>query len=125
MGVVGGVAEHFVHAGEEAVGDDVLEDFGLVMDFGPVEFHDFDEEAFDEAVAAEDEEGGFPSGGVEVDAFAGGVFDELLFEEVVHHGGGGSGGNRQALSNLSDGDEGSGVVLLEAPDGLEVVLDGA
>ena len=50
-------AEHFVHPVDQAVGNDVLEQFRLVMDFIPPQPHHLNEEELDEAVPPQDERG--------------------------------------------------------------------
>src|SRR5690349_9637547 len=56
VGVDAGVTEEIVDALQYFFRDGVLEVFGLVVHFGPVEAENFHEEELDEAVPAEDVE---------------------------------------------------------------------
>jgi hypothetical protein len=103
----------------------VLEVFGLVVDFGPVEAEDFDEEELEEAVAAEDVEGELFAGLGEADTGAGLVVDEVGLGEGLDHGGEGSGGDGHGGGELAHRDEIVIDRLLFEVDLLEVIFDGA
>jgi hypothetical protein len=49
-----GPAEHLVHAGDQSLGNRVLEDLGVLVHLAPVHLHHFDEEELDQTVAAQD-----------------------------------------------------------------------
>jgi len=125
VGVGAGVAEVFVDALEDFFGDGVFEVVGFVVDFGPVEAEHFDEEEFDEAVAAKDVEGELFAAAGESDAAARFVGDESGVGEGLDHGGGGAGDDVHESGEAAHGDGvfGGGVLLLEV-EVLEVVFDG-
>lgn len=122
--VPGGVGELGLHVGEDFVGDGMFEDFGLVVDFGPVHVEAVDEVEFEDAVAAEDVEGEGAAGGGEADALAGLVVDEAGVVEGFEHGGDGAGGDAEALGEGAEGDEAVGGLFGEFPDVFGVVFDG-
>ena len=53
----GGMAEHGVHAVDQAVGHHVLELLGVVVDVGPAHAHDLDQELLDQAMTPQDHGG--------------------------------------------------------------------
>ena len=91
------VAEQGVEAIEDFVGNGVFELLGLGVDGGPVHLEDVDEEAFDEAVLAEDVESDAAAFGGEADALARAVFNVAGVGEGLDHGGHGAGHNGQRL----------------------------
>ena len=83
----------------------MFEFFGFVVDFGPVEAQDFDEEEFEESVAAEDMEGELLAAGGELGAGAGFVGDQAGIGEGLDHGGGGAGDDAHGGCELAHGDQ--------------------
>lgn len=121
VGVVGGVVEHGGHALDEAVGDDVLEDFGLFVDFVPGQAHDVGEEALDEAMPADDLEGFALPEGREADPPARLVVDESLLAQALDHHRDGARGEGEGTGQLPQGN-GIGSFLAQVVEGFEVIL---
>ena len=114
VGIGRGVFEQGIDAGEEFFGDDVFEFLGFGVDFGPIEADGFDEEEFDEAVAADDVEGELFASGGEAYATARLIGDEAGIGEGLDHGGGGAGHdvNEGGEASHEDGFFGRALLLL-------------
>ena len=124
VGVGGGASEVGIDLVEEFVADGVLEALGFIVDLGPIEREDADEEGLDQAVAADDAEGNGSAFGRELDSGVTLVADEFVGREPLDHGGDGAGSDGEGVGDIAcRGLVGRGAGLKEE-DGLEVVLDG-
>ena len=122
-----GPSEHLVHAIDQAIGDDVLEEFGFVVHLVPRVAHDPHEKELDEPMTPEDERGELLPGRGERDAGIRLVFHQPRLGQRLHHrrrragcdadGGGELAHGQKPLPSPSAGDA--------RIDGLQVVLNGA
>ena len=125
VGIDGGVAEEGVHAFKHSFAGDVFPFLGFGVDFGPIEAEDLDEEELDEAVPAEDFQGGAFSEVGEADAEAGRIANEPSFGEAFDHGGGGARGDAYGRGEAPHGDVAFFLQFLFEVKLLEVVFAGA
>ena len=96
-----GPAEHFVHAIDQAIGDGVLEQFGLVMHLVPRVAHDAHQKELDEAMAAQHQCREFLPCGGQRDARVGLVFDQARLGERLDHRRRGSRGDADGGGELA------------------------
>jgi hypothetical protein len=125
VGIDGGVAEEIVDFFQDMIGDGVLEHVGFVVDFGPIEFEDADEEEFEEAMAAEDVEGELLAAVGEFGAASRFVLDEAGIGQGLDHGSCGSGDYAHGGGEFAHGDDLSPAGALLQIKLLEIVFHGA
>ena len=122
-----GPSEHFVDAIDQAIGDDVLEEFGFVVHLVPRVAHDPHEKKLDEAMTPEDERSQFLSCRGERDPGIRLVFHQPRLGQRLHHRRRSAGCHADGGRKLAHGQK--PLTVAEAGgaciDGLQVVLNGA
>jgi hypothetical protein len=119
-----GVAEHLVHALDQAVRHGVLESLRFGVHLAPVHPHHFHEEELDQAVTPDHVKRELAPRLREPDAAVRLVVDEVAVGERFHHRGDRARGDREHLRDPPGGDALAARRLLLEQDLLQVVLDG-
>jgi hypothetical protein len=102
----------------------VLKRLSFLVNFGPVESEDVDEEQFDEAMAAQDVDGELFSFFGEFAAGARSVAGEAGLCQDLYHRRSGSGGDCHDLRESAHGDDLAAVTLLFEEHPFDVIFDG-
>ena len=123
-----GTSEHLVHAIDEAVGDDMLEQFRFVVHFVPAEAHYLHEKQLHETMPPQDAGGEPPPRARQRHAGIRLVIHQPGFRQRLDHrrrGPRGDGERGGELSHRQQARLPAGVAARAEVDGLQVVLDGA
>ena len=105
VGIVRGATEHLVDPIDQALGHDVFELLGVVVDVRPAHAHDLHQEQLDQAVAPQDQSGELFARGAQSHAAVRLVLREPGFGERLDHRRRRAGGDAERRGDLSHRDE--------------------
>lgn len=124
VGITLGMAQLGVDAGLEALGDEVLQALGLVVEFVQFIVEHAMQEGLDQSVVADNFEGAAAARGRKDDTAVALVFDQRILRsgELLQHVGDGSRGHLEALGKRAGSDT-TAFRATEGKNGLQVVVD--